>query len=151
MRRACWQMSLGLLLLAGRCGELDAFEALSGCFVADAVCPATTSIRQQGDPGELTTEPGRSYPLLGSNRKDRATHFQIRVPGAEPGDRWVPVGCGHRVEACEGGAGPPVADFVLRAGAPRVAEARHLRRRHARDLFHGRAGAPGRAQCQPGS
>ncbi len=115
MRRALWQIGLGLLLLAGRCGELDAFEALSGCFVADAVCPATTSIRQQGNPGDVTTEPGRGYPLLGGNRKGRASHFQIRVPGAEPADRWVAVGCGHRVDACKGGVGPAAADFVLAA------------------------------------
>jgi len=104
------------MLLAGGGGEVRAFEALSGCFVADAVCPATASLRHQSGPGDIATEPGRAYPLLGANREHAASHFQIRVPLAEPGDRWVPVGCGHRVETCDqAGGAPAAAHYVLAA------------------------------------
>jgi ribonuclease T2 len=114
-RHRYWQIGLGLLLLVGQSGGGQAFEALSGCFVADAVCPATPSVRSEANPGAIATEPGRAYPLLGGNRKDRASHVQIRVSGAEPPDRWVAVGCGHRVGACERAGGPPAADYVLAA------------------------------------
>ena len=116
MRRADWRIILWLLFLAGPRGEVQAFATLSGCFVADAVCPAAPSIRHESNPGDVATEPGRAYPLLGANRQDGATHVQIRVPEADPRDRWVAVGCGHRTEACDaGGRLPAAADYILAA------------------------------------
>ncbi len=139
MRRAYWPIILWLLVLAGPWGEARAFEALSGCFVADAVCPAAPSIRPQRNPGEVATEPGRAYPLLGANRKDRATHVQIRMPGADPRDRWVATGCGHRVEACDAAAdAPAAADYVLAASwQPAFCEA-HRRTPECRSQTAGR-------------
>jgi ribonuclease T2 len=95
----------------------SAFEPLQGCFVADAVCPAPTSLRGARNPGDIATEVDRAYPLLGANRKDQASHFQIRIPEADPRDRWVAVGCGHTVAVCDQPGGPPaaVADYVLAA------------------------------------
>jgi ribonuclease T2 len=116
MRRTCWRIVLCLLLLAGSWGEARAFEPMSGCFVADAACPAPPSLRHDSNPGDVATEPGRAYPVLGANRKDQASHLQIRVPLAVPSDRWVAVGCGHRVEACGGEATAPAAvDYLLAA------------------------------------
>jgi ribonuclease T2 len=116
MRCARWRIVLWLLLLVGPSDEVRAFEPLSGCFLADAVCPATPSLRHESGPGDATTEPGRAYPLLGANRNHRPTQFQIRVAEADPHDRWVAIGCGHRVEACDvAGGSPPAADYVLAA------------------------------------
>jgi ribonuclease T2 len=121
MRRASWVAAFGLGVAVATCGPARAFEPLQGCFVADAVCPAVSSIRRASNPGELTTEAGRAYPLLGANRKERASHVQIRVPDAQPPERWVALGCGHPVPTCApGDAGPGPggaadADYVLAA------------------------------------
>ncbi len=94
-----------------------AFEPMAGCFVADAACPAFSSIRHATNPGAIATEPGRAYPLFGANQKDRPSHVQIRIPEADPSDRWVAAGCGHADPACA--AARPVTasgpDFVLAA------------------------------------
>lgn len=76
-----------------------AFEPMEGCFVADAVCPALASIRKESNPGGLATETGRSYELQGANQ-EQATHFQIRIEGANPPDRWVEAACGRAAPAC---------------------------------------------------
>ena len=116
MRRAGWRIGLALVLLAAPAGAVAAFEPLSGCFVADAVCPARPSIRGQSNPGAIATEPGRAYPLRGANQKGRPSHLQLLILEAEPRDRWVAAGCGHVVAACaEAPAPPPVADYVLAA------------------------------------
>lgn len=71
-----------------------AFVAQTGTFTAEASCPATVSIRQPNNPGGVTTEVGMAYPLLGKN-KQAATHYRIRIAGASPTDRWVPIACGR--------------------------------------------------------
>ena len=90
------------LLAASAALPAAAFEARQGCFVADQACPAPTSIRGQG--GGVAVEPGQSYRLLGANKAE-ATHLRIRVPSADPSDRWVAVGCGHTVASCEAAPG----------------------------------------------
>ena len=117
MRRASWRIAIALSLLAAPAAEAPAFEAMSGCFVADAVCPARPSIRGESNPGNVATEIGRTYPLLGANQAQAASHLQIRIPQAEPSDRWVEVGCGHRLETCAGSPAPKpaAADYVLAA------------------------------------
>ena len=70
--------------------------AMSGRFVAEARCPALQSIRQKSNPGTISTEPGRSYVLLGRN-SEAATHYYLQIPDANPERRWVAIGCG-RVE-----------------------------------------------------
>ena len=110
MRRASWVAAFGLGVAVATCGPARAFEPLQGCFVADAVCPAVSSIRRASNPGELATEAGRAYPLLGANRKERASHVQIRIPDAQPPERWVALGCGHPVPTCAPGEAGPVPD-----------------------------------------
>ncbi|MCC2664039.1 MAG: ribonuclease [Geminicoccaceae bacterium] len=110
MQRASWVAVFGLGVAVATCGPARAFEPLQGCFVADAVCPAVSSIRRASNPGELATEAGRAYPLLGANRKERASHVQIRVPDAQPPERWVALGCGHPVPTCAPGEAGPVPD-----------------------------------------
>ncbi len=117
MRRAGWRIAIALWFLAAPTAEALAFEPISGCFEADAVCPAPPSIRGESNPGNVATEIGRTYPLLGANQAQAPSHLQIRIPQAEPPDRWVEVGCGHRVETCEGSPAqkPAAADYVLAA------------------------------------
>lgn len=111
---------IGLWLAVASCGPAVAFEPLEGCFVADRVCPALSSIRRGSNPGDLATEAGRAYPLLGANRAQRPSHLHIRMPDARPPERWVAVGCGHRVATCAPGGGEPepggaAGDYVLAA------------------------------------
>ncbi len=117
MSRAGRQIAIALWLLAAPVAAPQAFAprafaSMSGCLVADAVCPARPSIRRQSNPGAIATEPGRAYPLLGANQAQAPSHLQIRIPEATPRDRWVALGCGHRVETCEQ---PPAAAYVLAA------------------------------------
>jgi ribonuclease T2 len=116
--------AIGLGLSIASCAAALAFEPLEGCFVADQSCPAQSSIHGARNPGSLATEAGRAYPLLGANRAQQASHYQIRLPDAQPTDRWVAVACGHTVPSCApgaagpapgSGAGVPAADYVLAA------------------------------------
>jgi ribonuclease T2 len=116
MRRAGWRITIALWLLAAPAAELHAFAPMAGCFVADAICAARPSIRRESNPGDVATEPGRAYPLLGANQAEQPSHVQIRIPEAAPRERWVALGCGHRVGACAEPPGPPpAADYVLAA------------------------------------
>ena len=67
---------------------------MSGTFVADGACPATQAIKSGKNPGNISTEAGKSYQLLSGN-KDQPTHYLIQVPGADPERRWVAITCGH--------------------------------------------------------
>jgi ribonuclease T2 len=67
---------------------------LSGELTATRDCPATVSIKQQDPAGGVRLEPGRAYRLLGKNRPEQATHYQVVIEGAKPRERWVEVGCG---------------------------------------------------------
>jgi ribonuclease T2 len=67
---------------------------MSGTLAATKGCPAYQSIRRQTNPGGVTIEAGRSYPITGKN-KDEATYYQIVVAGASPEQRWVEVACGE--------------------------------------------------------
>ena len=96
-----------LALSAAIVGPAWAFEPMDGCFVAAAVCPAVSSIRTASNPGGIATEVDRPYELLGANRADAPSHFQIRITAADPRDRWVEVGCGEVVAACDLPDAPP--------------------------------------------
>jgi ribonuclease T2 len=75
-------------------GEVE----LSGSFTATQACRAFQSIQKQSNPGNVTIEPGRPYPILGKNNSD-ATYYQITIEGAAPEARWVSVSCGRIDEA----------------------------------------------------
>jgi ribonuclease T2 len=100
MRRT-WLLAATLSLSAGIVGPASAFEPMDGCFVAAAVCPAVRSISSASNPGGIVTEVDRTYELLGANRAEEPSHFQIRITAADPRDRWVEVGCGSVVAACD--------------------------------------------------
>jgi ribonuclease T2 len=82
-----------VLVLVGA-GAAHADVKMSGTFVADSACPATQAIKNGKNPGNISTETGKSYELLAGN-KDEPTHYLIQVPGADPERRWVNISCGH--------------------------------------------------------
>ncbi len=87
-----------------------AFEPMRGCVIAERACPAPSSLRRQSNPGGIALEVGRTYELLGANQVE-ATHLRIRIPSADPRDRWIEVSCGRTVEDCDvrsDGAGEPL-------------------------------------------
>jgi ribonuclease T2 len=100
MRRT-WLPAATLVLSAAIVGPAWAFEPMDGCFVATAVCPAVSSTRTASNPGGIVTEVDRAYELLGANRADQPSHFQVRITAANPRDRWVEIGCGDVVAACD--------------------------------------------------
>jgi ribonuclease T2 len=106
MRRT-WLLAAALPVSAAIAGPAWSFEPMDGCFVAAAVCPAVSSIRTASNPGGIVTEVDRPYELLGANRADEPSHFQIRITAADPRDRWVEIGCGDVVAACDLPDAPP--------------------------------------------
>ena len=106
MRRT-WLLAATLALSGAIVGRAWAFEPMDGCFVAAAACPAVRSISTASNPGGIVTEVARAYELLGANRADEPSHFQIRITAADPRDRWVEVGCGDVVAACDLPDAPP--------------------------------------------
>ncbi|QPC92197.1 ribonuclease [Mesorhizobium sp. INR15] len=109
-------LAFGLALLATlMTGAAHADVKMSGSFVADAACPATQAIKNGKNPGNVSTDAGKSYELLAGN-KDAPTHYLVLVPGADPERRWVKVSCGHvaggsaaTVPAAPSGQGKPPA------------------------------------------
>lgn len=100
--RTCAGLALALAL--GAAGAAAAQVRLEGYFIAEAVCPATVSIRKGTNPDDAATEVRRAYDLVGINRAD-GTHFQIVVPGAEGSERrWVGIDCGVHAVAVGGEA-----------------------------------------------
>lgn len=95
---------------------------LSGELTATRDCPATVSIRQQDAAGGVRLEPGRTYRLLGKNKPQQATHYQVVIEGASPRERWVEVGCGT-VPAAPGTGEPTPDGHRGMAPAPTPAQA----------------------------
>ncbi|NES18684.1 MAG: ribonuclease T [Symploca sp. SIO3E6] len=79
-----------------------AFITLNDQFVAEEACEALQSIRKGTNPGNIQLTPQETYPVVGKNRDD-ASHYLLRIEGAEPLQRWVRVQCGQLL----GAAAPP--------------------------------------------
>ena len=97
-------------------GPTLATVPLTGEFRATQDCPLFRSIRKGTQVEGSRLVPGRAYPLLGKNREE-ATHVLIRVPGLEPGDVWVAVGCGDLSGAGQGASNPALAPAADDLGA----------------------------------
>ena len=76
---------------------------LTGSFIASKACPAYLSFRKHSNPGDVSVEAGKSYPILSQNNQT-ASHYRIKVEGAQPAQRWVAVDCGSHDGAA---AAPP--------------------------------------------
>ena len=88
-----------------------AFVDLAGEVVAEQPCQAFVSFRKLTNPDAAKLAPGTSYRVVGRNDVD-GEWLQVLVPGIEPQQRWVSVGCGRLVVA----AAPPAAP--IRASLP---------------------------------
>jgi hypothetical protein len=84
-------LAVAVLLVAH--GPAFAYYEVSGLFVADAECPAVTSIRKETNPGSVLTVAGQSYTVQALN-KENGDHAYVEVPGASPTLRWVDMACG---------------------------------------------------------
>lgn len=71
-----------------------AFIALNDRFVAKEACVAVESIRRGSNPGNIRLQPQTTYPVIGKNRAD-ASHYLLKIEGANPPTRWVSVQCGR--------------------------------------------------------
>jgi ribonuclease T2 len=89
-RAAC----AAVIALAFSAGAVQAQVKISGSLTATQACAAVQSIRKATNPGAVTLQPGRAYPIIAKN-KDEATHYQVLIEGAEPAQRWVEIGCGR--------------------------------------------------------
>jgi ribonuclease T2 len=92
-------------MVALSAAEASAEVPLTGFFIAREACPALQSIRNTTNPGEVKTEPGKSYPMIAKN-KPNASHYFIKVEGADPARRWVAVDCGEHVVSADGSSQP---------------------------------------------
>lgn len=87
-----------------------ALLSLNDQFVAGEACEAVQSIRSGTNPGNIRLTLRETYPVVGKNR-DNASHYLLRIEGAEPSERWVSVQCGQLL-----GSSSPVAvnqDYLL--------------------------------------
>ena len=66
---------------------------LDARFTAARPCAALVSIRRGTNPDGAVLVPGRVYRVIGKNRSE-ASHYRIRLEGADPVDRWVEADCG---------------------------------------------------------
>lgn len=118
MRLRLTVLAGALALFAFRAGPASADVAMSGTLTATQACPAYRSFRQATNPGDLRLVPGTAYPLIAKNR-DAATHYRIRVEGADPAERWVEIACGTVSGAATGaGGGSPAPTPPGKAAAP---------------------------------
>jgi len=72
---------------------------LDGYFIARQSCEALHSIRKHTNPGGIHLSVNTAYEVISKN-KTQATHYRIRVEGAEPRERWVEIACGKLLTNC---------------------------------------------------
>ncbi len=70
-----------------------------GYFIAREDCQALLSIRKNTNPGDIQLVVDMAYEVISKNKAE-ATHYRIKVKGASPCERWVPVSCGKLLADC---------------------------------------------------
>lgn len=103
MKRS-WLAAFALSMLTPLAAA-QADEPMKGTFTAHQACSALLSIRKQTNPGDVKLTPEQNYRLLSANKPD-PTYYRVEVDGAQPAERWVPVGCGD-VKSADGTTVPP--------------------------------------------
>ncbi len=81
------------LVFFGVASETFADVPEKGIFAARQDCEALQSIKKRLNPGQTRIVTGRSYALVGQNKR-QASYYLIEVPGAKPSRRWVAAQCG---------------------------------------------------------
>ena len=99
MNSFCKRFSIAMSVVFLFASTAFSFVAMDGYFIAEQECPAYQSIRNQTNPGDVAVVKGMAYEVLGKN-KAMATHYQVKVEGAEPSARWVSNSCGILLTDC---------------------------------------------------
>jgi ribonuclease T2 len=73
---------------------------IKGWFIAGDDCPALSSIKKKKNPGNIALKKGMAYKAVGMNKK-KATHYLVKIEGAVPPQRWIPVSCGILLTDCK--------------------------------------------------
>jgi hypothetical protein len=94
LSRRLWATAAAAGFLAVFAPGASADVAMSGSFLATKDCPVFQSFGKGTNPGGVKIVQGHSYPLLAKNAPE-ASHYRIRVEGAEPPERWVSAECGN--------------------------------------------------------
>ncbi|MQX35930.1 EndoU domain-containing protein [Roseospira navarrensis] len=87
-------LALGVALAGPFSASARAAVAIEGTFTARAECPGYQSFNAGTNPGMVVLTPGTVYGAFEINRPDGAW-IRLRVPGAEPLERWVARECGR--------------------------------------------------------
>ncbi|MEW6037570.1 MAG: ribonuclease T [Pseudomonadota bacterium] len=66
-----------------------------GTFTAERDCPAYLSKNKHTNPDGARVIAGNAYPVIGANRPDAANWYRLRLPTADPPERWVSRDCGR--------------------------------------------------------
>jgi ribonuclease T2 len=66
----------------------------NGEFAATRACPAYQSKNSKTNPGDVQTEPGKTYNIVELNKLDAPSWYRLRVEGENPDKRWVAADCG---------------------------------------------------------
>lgn len=104
--RPCVRFAVGAVGMAAALASAPgarAAVAIEGTFTARAACPAYQSFNQGTNPGRVVLEPGTVYGAFEMNRPD-GPWVRLRMPGADPINRWVARECG-RLERTDAPAG----------------------------------------------
>ncbi|WP_367026378.1 ribonuclease T [Methylococcus sp. ANG] len=64
-------------------------------FTADRDCPAYVSKNKQTNPDGVRVAAGKAYPVIETNKPDGAGWYRLRLPAANPPERWVSRDCGR--------------------------------------------------------
>jgi ribonuclease T2 len=98
--------ALAVLLVSSLIAPAQADILADGTFAASRTCPAFLSFRKSTNPGDVSVEAGKSYPVIAQNAVI-ATHYRLRVEGATPPERWVSTDCGMFAAAAGTAAAAP--------------------------------------------
>ncbi|MBB4312905.1 EndoU domain-containing protein [Roseospira marina] len=92
--RAVPALALAAGLAAPLSSPARASVVIEGTFTARAECPAYHSFNAGSNPGAVILAPGTVYGAFELNRPD-GPWVRLRVPGANPQERWVARECGR--------------------------------------------------------
>ena len=78
---------------------------VGGTFTAERACPAYVSKNKQTNPDGARIAAGEHYEALEANKPDSPDWYRIRIPSADPQERWVGAECGKFQPGATGGTG----------------------------------------------
>ena len=97
--------TVGLLFFAMACIPAAWAVPASGTFTASQACPAYVSKNNKSNPDNAQTAAGEAYPVIEANKAGTPDWYRLRMPSANPPERWVNVTCGSFQAGSGGGSG----------------------------------------------